>query len=849
MSSIPVWRDVDVLVVGGTTRAAAAALEIHRQGRRALVVSDFSYFGEDTAGTLTCAPAFPCAVKRELEISLLQAGVPFVYLVRPVSLLRDEDGRIAGAVLAARTSLFAVTCRAIVDATPHGIVFRLAGAKPIPRANLPTKVGWNVVAKQAPSGAGEIAPSFRHKDDVFRVFRLQVNRGPDPLSREHLARAALVDDNVLVTADLLQDDGEFDFSPVPDVHLDARQIPVRPGKPPVPTRGAFRFAPVFLRQSIGAIEAGPSGLPVLGRFDVAVAGGGTGGAPAGIAAAREGAKTVVLEMQHGLGGVGTLGLISCYYFGNRVGFTRELDEEVMRRDAESRAKLGRCWSPEVKSAVYHRMLRDAGGVAWLGSYAFGVRMDGDRVNGLLVSTPCGTGLVEVDSVVDATGNADIAAAAGAPCRVIGAQHVATQGAGLSPRAHPGIRHMNSDHTFVDETDPEGITHAFVNARAKFPNDFDLSPMVDTRERRQILGEIEISPLDILAERTFPDTVFTASSNFDTHGFIVHPVFMVAAPDHEPLRAHVPFRCMLPRNVEGVLVTGLGMSAHRDALPVIRMQADVQNQGFAAGLAAAMTGKRRFRDLDIRALQGRLVAIGNLAADVPTHQDSFPVPKQVIAEAMGDLTKAKNVALQFAHPGQSKPLLLVDPRLEAALILGLMGAREATPALEKAVRASPWDEGWNYRGMGQFGASMSRMDALILALARTGDPMGAMPIEEKIRQLDASAAFSHCRVVGEATALLPQLAKVLAKLLEKSGMTRHAQLDSAAVVRAANGDSVETAARNLSLRELHLARGLFLAGDVGGLGRGILETYERDLRGQYARHAKAVLETKILDRRA
>jgi hypothetical protein len=402
---------------------------------------------------------------------------------------------------------------------------------------------------------------------------------------------------------------------------------------------------------------------------------------------------------------------------------------------------------------------------------------------------------------------------------------------------------------VDETDPEGITHAFVNARAKFPNDFDLSPMVDTRERRQILGEIEISPLDILAERTFPDTVFTASSNFDTHGFIVHPVFMVAAPDHEPLRAHVPFRCMLPRGVEGVLVTGLGMSAHRDALPVIRMQADVQNQGFAAGLAAAMTGKRRFRGLDIRTLQGRLVAIGNLAADVPTHQDSFPVPKRAIAEAMGDLTKAKNVALLFAHPGQSKPLLLVDPRLEAALILGLMGAREATPALEKAVRASPWDEGWNYRGMGQFGASMSRMDALILALARTGDPMGAMPIEEKIRQLDASAAFSHCRVVSEATALLPQLAGVLAKLLEKPGMTGHAQLDSAAVARTANGDSVETAARNLSLRELHLARGLFLAGDVGGLGRGILETYARDLRGQYARHAKAVLETKILDRLA
>ena len=46
--------------------------------------------------------------------------------------------------------------------------------------------------------------------------------------------------------------------------------------------------------------------------------------PAGIGAARQGARTLVVEYLYGLGGVGTLGAISKYYWGNRVGFTQEV---------------------------------------------------------------------------------------------------------------------------------------------------------------------------------------------------------------------------------------------------------------------------------------------------------------------------------------------------------------------------------------------------------------------------------------------------------------------------------------------------------------------------------------------
>lgn len=929
---LPVWRDVDVLVVGATTGAVAAAQAARAGGRTALLVSELSYLGEESAGTLNLWPAeldrtdplvatmyaedgpwpaLPSGVKRALDGALLRDDIPFLFLARPVALLRDDAGRLAGAVLATRTALCAVRCRALVDATRYGAAARLAALPLIPRTDLPTELAWTVISRGAPDGwddVVELAPPFRQQIDgeahTFQAFRVHAQRAlldDDPRAMAHAMRGLHTPGNVLVAADIIPDvpaqrlpGAVYDdparlpdtaFTPAPGLFLlngllpcDAarlersdvqaalgRRVGVLAAQAVAPVgeiaavqtggdaTGAFRAETAFLRREEGVLELSLPAFPRLGRCDVAVAGGGTGGAPAGIAAARNGARTVVLETQATLGGVGTVGLVAAYWFGNLVGFTAELDAAVSAIEPMFRTDVVARWSPEIKSAVYHKMLRDAGGAAWTHSFAFGVRLAGDRVDGLLVSTPFGCGLLEAGCVVDATGNADISAAAGAPCRVIGAQHAAVQGTGLSPRYTPEVRAQNSDHTFVDETDPEGITHAFAVSRAKFPKAYDVSPLVNSRERRQIIGDLAISPLDILAERTFPDTLFTARSNFDTHGFIIHPVFMVAEPGHEPLQAHVPFRCMLPVGLDGVLVTGLGVSAHRDALPVIRMQGDVQNQGYAAGLAAALSAARGLplRQLEIRALQRRLVEIGILGPDVPAHEDSFPMPTEAIRAAVReDLTTLMPAAILFAHPVESQPLLLeilrkdADParRVQAARILGLMGRAEAGPSLADVVRDAAWDDGWHYRGMGQFGRSMSPLDVTILALARTGDPAGAAVITAKARQLDADAPFSHCRAVGLAAALLRDaaLTRAVDDLLALPGLAGHAHLDTRDVIARVDDNMTDNTARELALRELYLARGLYLAGDSEGRGRSILETYTRDLRGVFARHARAVL---------
>jgi hypothetical protein len=614
----------------------------------------------------------------------------------------------------------------------------------------------------------------------------------------------------------------------------------------------FGFAAPFVRDPNGEwLDLDFTAFPDLGSCDVAVAGGGTGGAAAGISSARQGARTIVLEMQQGLGGVGTLGLIASYYFGNRVGFAREIMDGLNELDPRPADKQ-HLWNTELKMNWYHRALEDAGGEAWLRSFAFGVVQEGTRVTGLLVSTPYGMGLLRTGTVVDATGNADIAAAAGAPCRVIDGAHVGVQGTGLSPR-QPGDHYRNSDHTFIDDCDAAGVTHAFVNARAKFTTEFDVAPIVNSRERRQIIGEIELSPLDFLANRTFPDTITTASSNFDTHGFTVHPVFMVTPPDKKNLFAHVPFRCLLPQNVEAVLVTGLGISAHRDAIPVVRMQADVENQGYAAGLASAMAvaGKTTPREIDLRSVQRHLVEKKILSPEVAAHEESFPLEANLLRDAVeAGPAKVFNAAVLFAHAREVRPLLLeqlekeTDPakKLDAALVLGLMGEKEAAPVLADAVKNASWDKGWNFRGMGQFGRSMSTLDAQIIALARTESPLAVAPILEKIKQLTPDSELSHCRAVAIAAALLADenISFALATLLALPGMRGHAHLETNAVAQKANDDWTETDARTKSLRELHLARGLYLGGDVKGLGREILETYANDLRGHYARHARGVL---------
>ena len=586
-------------------------------------------------------------------------------------------------------------------------------------------------------------------------------------------------------------------------------------------------------------------LPVLGHYDVVVIGGGTGGAPAGIAAAQEGAKVLVVEYLHMLGGVGTAGFISTYYWGNREGFTATVPG-------------GAQWAPEQKAEWWRQSLLDAGGKLWFGTIGCGAVVAGERVVGAVVATPAGRGVVLADVVIDSTGNSDIAAAAGAQTDYTGAGEFGMQGTGLPP-LRLGARYTNTDFTIVDETDMADIWHVFVYAKRKYPEAFDQGKLIDTRERRRIVGDFFMTILDQMVSRTYPDTIARSYSDFDSHGFTIDPYLLFQTPPHRHgFWVNIPYRCLLPRGLEGILVTGLGISVHRDAVPLTRMQPCIQNQGYAAGLAAAMASRDRsaLRAIDITALQRKLIEAGNLPAEVLKYQDSVPMAADAIARAVREAPDDyRAAAVVFLHPDESLRLLREafetsdgDRRLAYARQLAMLGDDSGTRLLvEQVLAAETWDQGWNYRGMGQYGNALSPLDTDIVALGMSGDRKAVPAILEKAALLDAEADFSHHRAVAMALERLgdPAAAPALAAVLAKPGMSGHVH-DTVQTAMAHDGqegrylNAVHT--RRESLRELLLARALYRLGDHDGIGQATLQSYAADLRGHLARHARAVLDS-------
>ena len=631
-----------------------------------------------------------------------------------------------------------------------------------------------------------------------------------------------------------------------------------PGKLAVSGRlddNSYRFVQVkeFLQgtrptdQDLPTVHSPERSLPVLASYDVVVVGGGTGGAPAAISSGRRGSSTLLIEYQDHLGGVGTLGLISSYYHGYRKGYTSEVDRGVAEMGGPKR-KGG--WNPVTKREYWRREVRRAGCDIWFSTLGVGTLVSGDFVKGVVVATPEGRGVVMAKVVIDATGNADIAAAGGAETITTSANHVAMQGTGLSPRAL-GTGYTNTDYSFSDESDPVDQWRMIVSARRKYKNSYDISPFIDSRERRRIIGEVFITPLDLMNGRSYHDTIAMHQSNFDTHGFTVHPVFLINFPDKKQMTVPVPFRALLPKQLDGILVTGLGISAHRDSMPILRMQACIQNQGYAAGFAASMAAENESstRSVNLRLLQEHLVEIGSLEPNALDQQDSPPADEQSVAAAVHSVVHDyQGLALileqsELAIPHLRQALADAansDHRIIYANILGILGDDTGSTELIKTIENSEWDEGWNFRGMGQFGGSISRLDSHIIALGQSGDKRALQTLLQKLNQLDASKEFSHHRAIAMALESLAdrRAAKPLAELLRKPDMMGYAITDINSDVKATGNET-----RSQPLREIILARALFRCGDHEGLGSQILTTYSNDLRGLFAQHASAVLKER------
>ncbi|MDD2600613.1 MAG: FAD-dependent oxidoreductase [Kiritimatiellae bacterium] len=598
----------------------------------------------------------------------------------------------------------------------------------------------------------------------------------------------------------------------------------------------------------GFVQEGKRSVPVLATCEVLVIGAGTAGAPAAIAAARAGADTLVVDFLYNMGGVQTDGRIGRYYHGNVCGFTES--------DVDPGVKATGSVLATSKSEWYRQACRAAGVRILYGSMAAGALVDGTDLKGVVVILPDGRrGIIRADAVIDATGNAYIAAVAGEATTFIKADEVAVQGAGQA-RHLLGDSYTNTDVGFVDERDVADLSFFARRAYASMDagSAWDAGQNPASRERQRLVGVVSVDPVDILNNRTWPDTIVRARSDFDSHGFTVHDLFFIRDPGRAIETANLPYRALLPKTLDGLLVTGLGISAHRDAMPILRMQPDVQNQGYAAGYAAALAVQSSvtLRNVDIALLQDHLIAKGILNLSDKGTPDSFPLPASAIQAAVIGLTNnyatlpavmadvdAALPMLRAAYATQSDPAR----KLIYAHVLGLLHDPTGAETLVAAVVASGWDVGWNYRGMGQYGRSVTLMDSYIIALGRTLHPSGIAPVLEKAALLDIGSSFSHVRATAFALETLDGGSSIfaLSRLLgELQGYSLTNSL-TAPVIPGYSNTAGDTE-RNQCLKEISVARALFKLGDdFETTGAKVLCDYAVDPREVYASHARQVLE--------
>lgn len=610
---------------------------------------------------------------------------------------------------------------------------------------------------------------------------------------------------------------------------------------------------------LGKFELESENIPVLGHFDNVIVGGGTAGACAAISSARYGANTVVVEYLHGLGGIGTLGLIGRYWVGYRDGFTKEIDEGVRNMapaDHPRQKNRPADWVKDWKMEYYRQEIQKAGGKVWFGAVACGAVVEGDTIKGVIVATPYGKAAIMAKNTIDSTGSADIAIAAGAQYDFIDADSAALQGSGL-PKVDPNDHYNNTDYTFTDDTDPVDVTRTMVAGNMKFGKAYDIGKLPQTRERRRMIGDYTVSAMDMTNGRFYDDTISYHYSSFDTHGYTIDPYFIIKPPAGSTvdMYVNVPLRALLPKGLNNIIVTGLGASADRDAMPVIRMQPCLQNQGYSVGYLAALSAREgvSFREVDFATVRNELIAKKTLPEKTATGKDLFPPSENQIREASKAITNdfdqlevilwdrergLKILNEEFKHTSDQQL------KARAAAVLGFYGYANVSEVLiDEISRYREWDKGWNFRGMHQFGMSASYLDALVMSLGKTRDVNGISEISRLAGKLTAESELSHFRAIAEAFADIgsADAIPVLYRLLNMPGVGGYSVRNFRETIFFTKEDTNDNSTRNNSLKELFLARALLICGDHNVLGQDVLTHYANDLHGAYSCHAMGVLE--------
>jgi hypothetical protein len=419
---------------------------------------------------------------------------------------------------------------------------------------------------------------------------------------------------------------------------------------------------------------------------------------AGIAAAacasRNGARTLLVEKYGFLGGMGTAGLVNPFMVSMVGGFY----SEICKRMESLGGMFGRSFNPEILKFAAQEIVLESGVDLLLHTTVTGIRMTERTITGLTLLTKSGFVDVGAQVVIDATGDADVAAMAGAPFEMGNEESGATQAmtlmfilGGVNVREafvyaanHPedmrfpkpimeseidGLMQtvqgicgfyreveearrlgeftldqemvffltlpapdrvvVNTTHiTGCDPLTSEGLTDAEIDGRRQviellhffgkrvpgFQNAYlaETAAQVGIRESRRVMGEYVFSEEDVAEGRKFPDAVLRSAYPVDLHSGVgkgytrdVERTETVAPPDGDWYE--VPYRCLVPKEIENLLVAGRCVSATHAGQGAMRIMPNCMALGQAAGTAAGLCLKSCVtpRSMDTEALRSLL----------------------------------------------------------------------------------------------------------------------------------------------------------------------------------------------------------------------------------------------------
>ncbi|MFY0652445.1 MAG: FAD-dependent oxidoreductase [Cyclobacteriaceae bacterium] len=361
------------------------------------------------------------------------------------------------------------------------------------------------------------------------------------------------------------------------------------------------------------IRVGSEKLPVIEEVEVLVIGGGTSGAPATYTAAKEGKKTMVVEMNPGFGGTGTYGAVQSYwgpgdYYGltaEHIQKTTEINKSFSNVFKDNGNGL---WNVQAKLAMWLEQIRTAGAQIVWNSFVIGVIMDENKVIGAVISSPQGVFAVKSKVIIDASGDGDVAAFAGAPY-VFGSEHDQVPlWYALRKQKAPGPS-LSAFESTVDVTNVEDYTRSVhVGVRTGGDNLHDHQPYLAPRESRHILGDVVTTLTDNLTYKEWEDVINIHRANTDMKGYHSSDWFRIGLiPPNLPME--LPYRALIPKGVENLIISGKAFSTQHDAASAMRMQPDLENLGGITALAAvqSINDKVQIRNINVKELQKELVS--------------------------------------------------------------------------------------------------------------------------------------------------------------------------------------------------------------------------------------------------